>query len=317
MSNAADHDTEAANDGPERSGAARDERDARIGSVAAPAEPPAAAGACLKWARERAGLTVGDIAARLRLHPTQVRALEDEDFKRLPEAAYVRGFVRSYARIVDVPVEPLLADLATKLGPPSTNVIERMTRERDYSPVRAATHEQVSRRIVLWGALLLLVALGVVGWYATHASGSASALVPVTRPAPVAAAPVPTPAPAPAEPAVTPTAAPGATAEPASASSAATATPAASEPAPLLEPMAPAPLLKLRFSGASWAEVKDAEGKTLHSRRNEAGDEFVIEGTPPFYVVLGDANKATVEVRGESIDLAQHTRQNVARFTVN
>jgi cytoskeleton protein RodZ len=73
----------------------------------------------------------------------------------------------------------------------------------------------------------------------------------------------------------------------------------------------------LRFGGASWAEVKDAEGKVLHSQHNPAGAEYVIEGTPPFYVVIGDATRTSVEVRGEVYDLAPHTRQNVARFTVN
>ncbi|HQR21846.1 MAG TPA: DUF4115 domain-containing protein, partial [Burkholderiaceae bacterium] len=75
--------------------------------------------------------------------------------------------------------------------------------------------------------------------------------------------------------------------------------------------------LKLKFTGPSWAEVKDAEGKVLHSQHNVAATEFVIEGTPPFYVTIGDATKASVEVRGEAFDLAPHTRQNVARFTIN
>jgi hypothetical protein len=34
-------------------------------------------------------------------------------------------------------------------------------------------------------------------------------------------------------------------------------------------------------------------------------------------VVIGDAGVATVEVRGDAFDLAPHTRQNVARFTIN
>jgi cytoskeleton protein RodZ len=84
-----------------------------------------------------------------------------------------------------------------------------------------------------------------------------------------------------------------------------------------MEPVPVPPLLKLRFTGTSWAEVKDAEGKVLHSQHNIAGAEFVVEGTPPFYVVIGDAGVSTVEVRGEAFDLAPHTRQNVARFTIN
>jgi hypothetical protein len=81
---------------------------------------------------------------------------------------------------------------------------------------------------------------------------------------------------------------------------------------PQIEPLPlPSPLLKLHFNGPSWAEVKDAEGKVLHSQHNQGGSEY-DEGTPPFYVVIGDANKATVEVRGEAYDLAPYTRQNVA-----
>lgn len=279
-------------------------------------QPPASAGARLKWARERAGLTVNDVAARLRLHPAQVRALESETFKALPEAAYVRGFVRSYARIVDLPVEPLLADLAPKLGPTSTDLIERMTRERDYSPVRAAAREQTSRRVVLWGAVLLLLALGIVGWYATGASGDPTAARTPNPPPAAGAAATPVVAPPAAAAEAVAAAAAAVPAAVAADQAPAASTPAA-EPAPMLEPVAAAPLLKLRYSGASWTEVKDAEGKVLHSQQDRAGDEVVIEGTPPFYVVLGDANKATVEVRGEIYDLAPHTRQNVARFTVN
>jgi transcriptional regulator with XRE-family HTH domain len=112
---------------------------------AAAALPPAAFGERLKWERERAGLTVSDVAARLRLHPNQIRALEQESFAKLPEAAYVRGFVRSYTRIFNVDAAPLLDDLATKLGPTAGSVVDGMSRARDYSPVQAAAREQASR----------------------------------------------------------------------------------------------------------------------------------------------------------------------------
>ena len=42
----------------------------------APGPAPASFGARLRWGRERAGLTVTDVAARLRLHLNQVRAIE-------------------------------------------------------------------------------------------------------------------------------------------------------------------------------------------------------------------------------------------------
>jgi len=277
----------------------------------APAEPPPTSfGARLKWERERAGLTVTDVAARLRLHLNQVRALEQENLPALPESAYVRGFLRSYARLLNIDPAPLLADLGAKLAPAVGSVVDGIAQHRDYSPVREAAREQISRRLVISGAILLLVVLGVLGWYATREAPA----VPVLNSAPPRTAVVPTATPT-AEPAtkVVPmdsAAAPAATA-------AAPAAPAAAAAAEPIELLPPAPTLKLRFAGNSWAEVKDAEGKVLYSQHNAAGTEAAIEGTPPLYVVIGDATKTTVEVRGESFDMAPHTRQNVARFTIN
>ena len=87
-------------------------------------EPPTSFGGRLAWERQKAGLTVTDIAARLRLHPKQVRAIEEENLGGLPEPAYVRGFVRSYAKIVGIDVSPLLADLNDRIAPPAGSVVD-------------------------------------------------------------------------------------------------------------------------------------------------------------------------------------------------
>jgi cytoskeleton protein RodZ len=266
--------------------------------------PPASFGARLRWERERAGLTIADVAGRLRLHPNQVRALESEALAKLPEAAYVRGFVRGYARVFAIEPDALLADLATKIAPAGASVVDGMTQTRDYSPVSAAAREQTSRRLVVLGAVLLLIVLGALGWWATHGA------VPTVTSGTVAPA-------SPAAPGSAPATARVAESVAASGSAPSAAPPAAAESVAVMEPVPPPPLLKLRFTGPSWAEVKDAEGKPLHSQHDVAGTEFVIEGTPPFYVVIGDVANARVEVRGEAYDLAPHTRQNVARFTVN
>lgn len=284
--------------------------------AAAEAPPPASFGARLQWQRERLGLSVTDVAARLRLHPNQVRALEQEALSALPEAAYVRGFVRGYARVLDLDPTPLLADLGQKLVPAAASVVDGMAQARDYSPVRAAAREHASRKIVMAGAVLLLIALGALGWYATHQPH---------RVPPSAVTSSPTP-PVPASPSAPAPVTSGDAGSAPSTGGAAPAAPAAATPdaataaadtAGLTTPVATAPLLRIRFSGPSWVEVKDAEGKVLLSQHSAAGAEHVIEGTPPFYVVIGDTAKAAVEVRGENYDLAPHTRQNVARFTVN
>jgi cytoskeleton protein RodZ len=264
------------------------------------AEPPSSFGARLAWEREKAGLTVTDIAARLRLHPKQVRAIEQEHLDELPEAAYVRGFVRSYAKIVGIDATPLLADLNDRIAPPAGSVVDGMTANGDYSPVRAAARETASRQIVIGLAVVGMIALGVIGWYSTREQA---------RPVVIKASP---PAPAPAQAPAMP--ADGVPATPAAISDAATT---AEQDAPA-EPEVPArkSLLKMKFSGPSWIEVTDGGGRVLVSQHKAAGDEVLLDGNPPFSVVIGDASKATVEVRGEEFSLTPVTRTNVARFVV-
>lgn len=282
------------------------------GSPTAPApsvSPPDDYGARLAWERQRAGLGVTDVAARLRLHPNQVRAIEQEDLTRLPELAYVRGFIRSYARVLNIDPAPILNDLNAKLSPTPATVVDGMADTSGYSPVRAAARESMSRRLVVGGAVVGLILLGVVGWQTAQQNRQSEAAPAASAPAmvgPVAASatvPAAEASSAAAEAPVAVTESSVTDAEPASSGS----VPRASETAPTL---------LLRFDGASWVEVTDANGKILLSRLSSAGDEHVLDGELPLTVVIGDAGKASVDVRGEAFSLQSFTRNNVARFAV-
>lgn len=289
-------------------------------AAAGPAGPVAAPsfGARLAAAREEAGLSVGEMAGRLRLHVNQVRALESGDLAHLPETAYVRGFIRGYARALNLDPAPLIDDLNRTVGLPASSVVDGMTRTSDYSPVKAAAHEHASRSLVLGLAVILLLGLGVVGWYAMRplapevaASAPAAAPAdPVPAAAPAAAASSEQPASNDQPASTTPAATPAGTAEP---------TAVVTEPAPA--PSQPVPdaavLLSLSFSGISWVEVTDAKGKVLLSQLAREGDVLQpAGGTPPLNVVIGDAAKASVVVRGERFNLEPFRRANVARFSV-
>lgn len=286
-------------------------------SSASEAAAPAGYGARLAWERQRVGLGVTDVAATLRLHPNQVRAIEQEDLTRLPELAYVRGFIRGYARVLNIDPAPILTDLNAKLAPVA--VVDAGP-AADYSVMRGAARERMSGWVIAL-ALIGLIVLGVLGWHATQSDAQvqAPAAAPVAAASavviPAAAAPVPAPIAAATEPALTP--ATGSSASPTGPAAPADAFPPA-DSAPVGTPsaVAVAPLLMLRFDGVSWAEVTDANGKTLLSNLASAGNEHALDGELPLTVVIGDANKASVEVRGEVFNLLPFTRNNVARFTV-
>ena len=57
-------------------------------------------GTILREARERKGYDLAAAARRLRIRPDILRAIEDNDFSRMPPRGYTRNMVNAYARLV-------------------------------------------------------------------------------------------------------------------------------------------------------------------------------------------------------------------------
>ena len=73
---------------------------------------PKSVGQVLAAERERQGLSRLDIAQRLHMSAYQVEALENGDYKRLPQGTFLRGFVRNYAKVLGLEAESMLSRLA-------------------------------------------------------------------------------------------------------------------------------------------------------------------------------------------------------------
>jgi cytoskeleton protein RodZ len=255
-------------------------------------------GRALAAAREARGLSQSDVAAQLRLHVRQVKALEAEDLALLPEGAFVRGYVRNYAKLVDLPPEPLLALVAARLKP--TDPLHSQVNSAAVSPIQRTPREPVSGLVVIGAVLAVLAVLGAFGWWSMRER----------TPAPAPAASVPEPAPA-AVPAPAP---PPAADTPAPSSSA--AVPEAPATAEAQAPAAPAGAqLQLSFRDRSWVEIRQADGTILMQQNNAAGTTRTVEGTPPYTLVIGNASKVDLQFRGEPVDLSDAIRRDdIARL---
>lgn len=73
----------------------------------------------------------------------------------------------------------------------------------------------------------------------------------------------------------------------------------------------------LSLTGESWVEVRDDSGKFRMVNLYPAGTEKTFEGTAPYRILIGNAAGASISVDGQIVDLAPHTRANVARLTIN
>jgi cytoskeleton protein RodZ len=65
----------------------------------------------LAAAREARGMSQVDISHRIKLQVRQVNALEEGQWEALPGKSFVRGALRSYAKLLDVDVAPLLESI--------------------------------------------------------------------------------------------------------------------------------------------------------------------------------------------------------------
>ena len=241
-------------------------------------------GAMLARARAEHQLGIPEIAERLKYGARQIEALEADDYGRLPGTTFVRGMIRGYAKLVGVDPASALKALERRHIPAQASVDLRTQRVPFPDGNRRAT-----RLYVVLSAIALL-AIAVV-LYERYVAGVPSA--------PVTVAPQPAPRPAP-EAAV---AASDATeADPAAESGAATTSRGRR--------------IQFEFLRESWVEVKDRDGSTLLSQLNPAGTQKVVEGAPPFSVIIGNAANVRVTYKDAPVDLKPYVKVEVARLTL-
>lgn len=298
-------------------------------------------GEVLKQAREARAESLNEVAQALKLSLVQLSAIESGKFESLPGPTFVRGFVRNYARHLGLDVEPLLAALEAGGAIPAA-----VTAAVDLTPVSNAkgdmpTSDEQRQRAsyvpmtLVIVSLLILIAGGLYfGWFETQpAPGSET--IEQSEPEIIPDGDNVGPevgTQTPASPAVEGTggaqspAGASALALPAEAAAPATGTAASvpvSAPASTASP-SPAnalkPVLRLDFNEEAWFEVregKDGSGKLLVNGVGTAGSSRNVQGTPPFFVVLGNAGSVKVEFNGKPVDLAPHTKKNsVASLTL-
>lgn len=252
-------------------------------------------GARLRAAREAAGLTIEDAARRLRVPAHVVRALEQENWACLGAPVFVRGQVRSYARLLGLGTSATLE--ALDVGPVEPTPLVSHTHT---SKVRWWA-EQIGRRLIY---IALTLSLAIPAWMASrHHFAPAAA----TNVVPLDASPG------------TPSVAKAGVA----AGTAATPRTVAASLAPLaVETDVPAQPsegdgILLRTQAKTWLQVTGRDGTTLEQTLLPAGSERRYRLADVGGLVIGDASAVRLEVQGRAVDATAHARANVARFAVS
>ncbi|EKZ6149807.1 cytoskeleton protein RodZ [Klebsiella aerogenes] len=309
-------------------------------------------GARLRNAREQLGLSQQAVAERLCLKVSTVRDIEEDKAPADLASTFLRGYIRSYARLVHIPEEELLPMMAkqapiraAKVAPMQSFSLGKRRKKRDGW-------------LMSFTWLILFVVIGLSGawWWQDHkaqqeeitsmadqstsdlnSSDSGSQSIPLdtssannapdTTAANTNSAPVDTStAPAPSAPAATP--APvdnNAVVAPSQANVDTAAAPAAPAPTSALPTdqvnaatTASAQDLVMNFSADCWLEVSDATGKKLFSGLQRKGGNLNLSGQAPYKLKIGAPAAVQIQYLGKPVDLSRFIRTNqVARLTLN
>ena len=248
--------------------------------------PVAGAGAVLRQAREAAGMSIEQVASQLRMTVRGVANLEADDWDSLGAPVFVRGQLRSYARLLGVDIEPYIQQTPVASVAPSTLV------SHTHTPGYQRFAEQLGRRAIY---VAITAAIAIPVWLGTrsHLGGSQPDVQSLDAPLAVEEA------------------APPAQAAP-------RRTPLVASIASLPKAPQSAPALSITFAGDSWVEIMAADNRTVLERGLlTAGQQRTYKLGEVGRIKLGNTNAVEVKRAGVVVDLQPFSRANVARFTLS
>jgi cytoskeleton protein RodZ len=215
-------------------------------------------------------------------------------------SVFVRGQLRSYARLLGVDVEPFLDVEVAPAAP-----VELVSHA--HTPRLQRMMEGIGRRLV-YVVITAVIAVPAWMWTRSHL-GDTSPTTASLDAVPADAMPVAPPV---------QSSLPAAPSTDTVGSAEATAPYVASlAPVNRTSPPEAAAKLVLEFSGDSWMQVAGRDGGTLEQGLMRAGDTRSFDAAAVARVVLGNAPVVRVQQAGSIVDTTPYQRANVARFAVS
>lgn len=272
-------------------------------------------GTPLRKAREKAGLSVADIADALKVTQRTVVALEAERYEELPPRPYIRGYVQRYARVVGLDSAAVTVGSDGVEDEPALPAVVPRSRWVSFNDFARESWGLVYGSIVL----VFVILIGGALWWAWR-GGNAEPTVPEAVPStaredsdPVAAASPPTPqvdtevvSPVPAAPGQAPD---SVDAAPDQAPDSISAVPAAPDQAPDSTTAVPAAADQALDSTAAVPESSDPAAAEPAPPEVAPVESRVVDETAvdrlarPDLITFVFAGECWVEVRGRGGDL--------------
>ncbi|OMO26938.1 cytoskeleton protein RodZ [Vibrio lentus] len=294
--------------------------------------PAIEAGTLLKNKRESLGLTQKQISDRLKLRVTLIQQIEENQFESDQVATFMRGYIRSYAKYVNLDEKVVLSALH-HAGDAQHQEQEMLSFSR-----KTKTEKHNSRIMILtWSIFAVIAGISSLWWWQNQQQDTLSqslvntesseelvveeSLDPELTSLEVIEAEQNTEISPVTENSddllnvVSAAEASENVEQVEETQDVAEVTPVAAES----ETVTPEPVaneLVMQFSADCWIQVKDAAGKTLSTGIKKAGQTLNLSGTAPYKVILGAPEGVSMTFASEPVDLSGYTSGKVARITL-
>lgn len=301
------------------------------------AAPVLEAGTILKNRRESLGLTQQQVSSRLKLRVSLIQQIEDNQFDSDQVATFMRGYVRSYAKYVNLD-EKVVLEALDHAGDVQHQEQEMMSFSR-----KTKTEKHNSRIMLLtWSIFAVIAGISSLWWWQNQQQDTLSqsfvaeetseevvvgdlsddqlttSLDLIEAETPVVEAPQVVDSEVMADASVaTETMEADVAPEvevPVEPIVAAVETEVAEPEVVIPEPVSNE--LVMQFSSDCWIQVKDATGRTLSTGIKKAGQSLNLSGETPYKVVIGAPEAVSMTFASEPVDLSGYTSGKVARITL-
>ena len=133
------------------------------------------AGQQLRRAREALGLSLEQVADAQHLRPSVIQDIEQGRYERIDSELFLKGYVRAYAKQVNLSAESLLSTLDQELEP----LREQKAREAEANPLVSIERKKRQKRriakVLAWVVILGVIVAGVMAYMETREAGEPEA----------------------------------------------------------------------------------------------------------------------------------------------
>jgi cytoskeleton protein RodZ len=272
-------------------------------------------GTRLHNAREQTKMSVKHIADKLYLDNRVIEALENDEYDRLPPTIFVRGYLRNYAKLLEISPDSIIESFE-RIGTQTPQLSSITTQSKRKKPT---TSQDLWPTVGTFFVVITLIILAVLWqFYPKPTTDQVVVQAPSEKPTNHDGSWPPPGLYQPVDDTIKPTV--GDSTVPSVSEVNHTHTkpaPSGEDTEKSVPPIIPAgqQTMRVHFKDRSWMRIIDKKGQKLYDGIANAGKKLPVDGFPPFKVEVGNVDGVDIEYNGSVNEIKTYPKQRGRRQT--